>query len=94
MRKRLLNQNYLKKESITDLFVYNCIILITSHLTCTYVIVCCIYALSFLKSVNLMKGPVSNYGEGGGVTKREGGRLTFYPYEKEGWFYPCWRGGT
>ena len=30
------------------------------------------------------KGLVTNYGEGGGATKREGGALKFYPYEKGG----------
>ena len=25
---------------------------------------------------------VTNYGEGGGATKREGGQLKFYPYKK------------
>ena len=28
------------------------------------------------------KGLVTNYGEGGGATKREGGHVKFYPYEK------------
>ena len=28
------------------------------------------------------KGLVANYGEGGGGTKREGGHVKFYPYEK------------
>ena len=27
---------------------------------------------------------VTNYGEGGGATKREGGHVKFYPYEKGG----------
>ena len=29
-------------------------------------------------------GLVTNYGEGGGATKREGGHVKFYPYEKRG----------
>ena len=30
------------------------------------------------------KGPVTNYREGGGATKWEGGHVKFYPYEKGG----------
>ena len=54
------------------------------------------------------KGLVTNYGEGGGATKREGGHVKFYPYEKGGGgaesfhplkggrekFYPVLRGGA
>ena len=36
-------------------------------------VVCCTY-----------KGLVTNYGRGGGGTKREGGHMKFYPYEKGG----------
>ena len=28
------------------------------------------------------KGQVTNYREGGGATKRKGGHMKFYPYEK------------
>ena len=34
--------------------------------------------------MRLFKGLVTNYGEGGGATKREGGHVKFYPYEKGG----------
>ena len=35
--------------------------------------------------VSKIKGLVTNYGEGGGATKREGGgHVKFYPYEKGG----------
>ena len=32
----------------------------------------------------ISKGLVTNSGEGGGATKREGGHVKFYPYEKGG----------
>ena len=37
------------------------------------------------------KGLVTNYVEGGGAIKREGGHVKFYPYEKGGRkkFKPC-----
>ena len=35
--------------------------------------------------IYISKGLVTNYGEGGGgATKREGGHVKFYPYEKGG----------
>ena len=40
------------------------------------------YLLIFLL---IYKGLVTNYGEGGGgATKRDGGHVKFYPYEKGG----------
>ena len=41
------------------------------------------YILSYISDcVSRYKGLVTNYGEGGGATKREGGQVKFYPYEK------------
>ena len=37
----------------------------------------------FHEKYNCCKGLVTNYGEGG-ATKREGGHVKFYPYEKGG----------
>ena len=37
-----------------------------------------------MKLNKLDKGLVTNYGEGEGATKREGGHVKFYPYEKGG----------
>ena len=34
--------------------------------------------------MTLRTGPVTNYGGGGGATKREGRHVKFYPYEKGG----------
>ena len=39
--------------------------------------------LFFKKRILHNKGLVTNYGEGG-ATKREGGHMKFYPYEKGG----------
>ena len=41
--------------------------------------------LHFSGGTRLAKGLVTNYGEGGGATKREGGgHVKFYPCEKGG----------
>ena len=37
-----------------------------------------------MKVMPIGKGVVTNYGEGGWATKREGGHVKFCPYEKEG----------
>ena len=43
-----------------------------------------IYSLQYLTNhIKCHKGVVTNYGEGG-ATKREGGHVKFYPYEKGG----------
>ena len=41
---------------------------------------------SYRSKWDCAKGLVTNYGEGGGATKREGGgHVKFYPFNKRGW---------